>query len=117
MNKPKLYLNENISWRISRALRGYGYDVTSSHEVDMDSESDERQFEFAVDQKRAVVTNNFRDFAIIHKQYLDQELIHYGIIFTTKYSISIMIKKLRIFLEAVTDDDLINQIRWLNEFE
>ena len=34
----KLYLNENLSWRIAKALREYGYDVVSSHEVQMDAE-------------------------------------------------------------------------------
>ena len=39
MRKAKLYLNENLSWRIARALRGYGYDVdgydvVSSHEIE-----------------------------------------------------------------------------------
>jgi len=27
MNRPKRYLNENLSWRIARSLCGYGYDA------------------------------------------------------------------------------------------
>ena len=50
MSKLKLYLNENLSWRIARALRGYGYDVISSHEANMNAEPDDEQFAFAVSQ-------------------------------------------------------------------
>ena len=117
MQKVRLYLNENLSWRISRALRGYGYDVISSHESDMDTESDEAQFEFAVSQGRAIVTNNFRDFAVLHQQYMHEQTSHYGIVFTTKCPLSTMIHRLRNLLEAVSQEEFINQIRWLNEFE
>jgi len=117
MGKLKLYLNENLSWRISRALRGYGYDVICSHEVEMNAKSDDHQFDFAISEKRAVVTNNFRDFANLHKQYIENDKTHYGIIFTTKFPISAMIKKLKHLLMNLTERDLLNQIRWLNEFE
>ncbi len=117
MHKIHVYLNENLSWRISRALRGYGYDVISSHESDMDTESDEEQFEFAVSQRRAIVTNNFRDFAALHQQYMDEQKSHYGIVFTTKCPLSTMIRRLRNFLEAISQEEFINQIRWLNEFD
>ena len=70
----KLYLNENLSWRIAKALREYGYDVVSSHEVQMDEEDDPTQF-------------------------------------------PILIRKLRKFLEVMSPTDIMNQIRWLNEFD
>jgi predicted nuclease of predicted toxin-antitoxin system len=65
MSKVKLYLNENLSWRIAKSLRGYGYDVVSSHENEMNSESDECQLDYAISLEKAVVTNNFSDFAIL----------------------------------------------------
>ena len=40
----KLYLNENLSWRIARALREYGYDVVSSYEAGMNEEEDPPHF-------------------------------------------------------------------------
>jgi uncharacterized protein with PIN domain len=117
MSKPKLYLNENLSWRIARALRGYGYDVISSHEVEMNAEPDDTQLAFAVEQQRAVVTNNFRDFVELHHQYAAQQQDHYGVVLTTKIPLSLMIHRLRQFFQCVSADELINQIRWLNEFE
>ena len=117
MSSPKLYLNENLSWRIARALCGYGYDVVSSHEVNMNGEPDDEQFAFAVDQHRAVVTNNFRDFVNLHTQYIAQHQDHYGVILTTKIPVGQLIHRLRTLCGTVSDDELMNQIRWLNEFE
>lgn len=117
MSRVRIYLNENLSWRISRALSGYGYDVISSHDIDMNSESDDSQLEFAVSQGRAVVTNNFCDFSELHKEYVGEKKKHYGIVFTTKCSLSLMIRRLRNLMDQLSGEELINQIRWLNEFD
>lgn len=106
-----------MSWRIARSLRGYGYDVISSHEVEMNTEPDDAQFAFAVERQRAVVTNNFRDFVELHKKYAVQRQDHHGIILTTKMPVAQTIHRLRKLFESVSADELVNQIRWLNEFE
>ena len=113
----KLYLNENLSWRIARALQEYGYDVISSHEAGMNAEEDPHQFAFAVKQERAVVTNNFADFAALHDEYLANNTEHFGVIFTTKCPIPALIRRLRTLLGSVSGTQMMNQIRWLNEFE
>jgi uncharacterized protein with PIN domain len=51
MSKVKLYLNENLSWRIAKSLRGYGYDVVSSHENEMNTEPDDYQFDYAISKE------------------------------------------------------------------
>lgn len=113
----KLYLNENLSWRIARALREYGYDVISSQEAGMNQEDDPPQFAFAIEQERAVVTNNFADFIALHEEYLAHNTTHYGVIFTTKCPISVLVRRLRTLLGSISREQMINQIRWLNEFE
>ena len=113
----KLYLNENLSWRIARALREYGYDVISSHEAGMNEEEDPPQFAFAVEQERAVVTNNFADFIALHDEYLKSNTTYYGPILTTKCPISVLARRLRTLLGCVSRDQMVNQIRWLSEFE
>ncbi|QTA81465.1 Uncharacterized protein dnl_38020 [Desulfonema limicola] len=117
MSILKIYLNENLSWKISKALRECGYDVVSSHETGMNAEEDDIQFEFAVSEKRAVVTNNFADFVKLCSEYSSSGKDHYGVIFTTKYTTSEIIRRLRILLKTMTAEQLKNQIRWLNEFD
>ncbi len=72
MNTLKIYLNENLSWKIAKALREYGYDVVSSHETGMNTEEDDIQFAFAVSEKRAVLTNNFSDFIALYQVYASE---------------------------------------------
>jgi predicted nuclease of predicted toxin-antitoxin system len=117
MSTLKIYLNENLSWKIAKVLREYGYDVISSYEVGMNAEDDEVQFNFAVSEKRAVLTNNFGDFVRLYQEYTFSGKDHYGIIFTTKCTFAAMIKRLRRLLENVTADNMKNQVRWLNEFD
>lgn len=79
MSAPKIYLNENLSWKIAKAMREYGYDVVSSYELGMNTEADEVQFEFAVIEKRAILTNNFGDFVRLCEQYAVSGKDHYGV--------------------------------------
>ncbi|MBI3988571.1 MAG: DUF5615 family PIN-like protein [candidate division NC10 bacterium] len=44
----KLYLDEDLSARVAKALRKLGYDVVSSHEVGNDGLPDEAQLSYAV---------------------------------------------------------------------
>jgi uncharacterized protein with PIN domain len=117
MGKLKIYLNENLSWKSAKVLREYGYDVISSHEVGMNAEDDKIQFDFAVSEKRAVLTNNFGDFVRLYQEYASSGKDHYGIIFTTKCTIAKLIKRIRKLSKNVTAEQMKNQIRWLNEFD
>ena len=117
MSELKIYLNENLSWKISKALREHGYDVTSSHEVNMNSATDIDQFEYAISQGRTVVTNNFSDFFELDERYHREGKYHYGIIFTTECNIPTLTKRLKSLLQTVSVEQLKNQIRWLNEFQ
>ncbi len=83
----------------------------------MNQEDDPQQFAFAVEQQRAVVTNNFADFIALHEQYLERDMTHSGVILTTKCPISTLIRRLRALLEHVSAEHMANQIRWLNEFD
>ena len=82
----------------------------------MDQMDDPTQFAFAVEQGRTVVTNNFCDFVTLDEDYAHRGKSHYGIIFTTKCPLSVLIRRLRTLLETVSQDQIMNQIRWLNEF-
>jgi uncharacterized protein with PIN domain len=117
MSVLKIYLNENLSWKIAKALREYGYDVVSSHEAGMNSEEDDMQFEFAISEQRAVLTNNFGDFVRLYDEYATLGKEHYGVILTTKCTVGEIVKRLKNLLKCITAEEMKNQIRWLNEFD
>lgn len=115
-NAPKLHLDEHLSPRLSVQLRQYGFDVVCSHEVNLLSESDEKQMAFAVSENRALVTANFSDFVFLHEHYLAMNKIHWGIVLSTQEPVPILLRRLLRFLNTIKADELMNTIRWLNEF-
>jgi predicted nuclease of predicted toxin-antitoxin system len=114
---PRLHLNEYLSPRLAVELRRYGFDVTSSREVGLLSETDAEQFAYTALHKRAIVTFNVSDFAQLHEEYLAAEKEHWGIVFSTEETTGVLLHRLLRLLNSVSSEDLKNKIRWLNEFK
>ena len=76
----KLYLDEDISPRVSEILRKKGVDAVSVHEVDMLQASDEEQLTFAAAAGRAMVTRNRNDFIILTVRFFEDLKPHEGLI-------------------------------------
>lgn len=77
---------------------------------------DDAQLSFAASQRRAVVTVNHKDFAVLHNQFIARGKEHWGIVFSTEESIPVLRRRLLSLLTSTSADELKNQIRWLNEF-
>ena len=114
---PKLYLNEHLSPRLTVQLRRYGFDVLSAQESNRLSEDDSQQLAHAVSEQRALVTFNVSDFISLHERYIAEGREHWGIIFSTEEPFRVLLHRLLRLLHTVTDTDLRNEIRWLNEFK
>jgi predicted nuclease of predicted toxin-antitoxin system len=114
---PKLHLNENLSPRLAEQLRKLGFDVTSTLELGMTEVDDDAQLAFSASQRRAVVTVNHKDFAVLHDQFQAKGKEHWGIILSTEENVSVLRRRLLGLLNSVSADELKNQIRWLNEFK
>ena len=76
----KLYLDEDISPKVSEILRKKGMDAVSTHEVDMLQASDEEQLTFAATDGRAMVTRNRDDFITLTVQFFEDLKPHKGLI-------------------------------------
>jgi hypothetical protein len=61
----RLYLDEMISPDVASGLRAQGHDVVAGVERDALGVSDPAQFARAIHERRALVTYNVRDFAIL----------------------------------------------------
>ena len=116
MSPPRLHLDEHLSPRLAQQLRQHGFDVTSTVETDMLADSDEEQLAYAAAERRALVTCNFADFMALHKQYFTLDREHWGIILSTQESVNVLCRRLLRLLDTLSEEDLKNQIRWLNEF-
>jgi predicted nuclease of predicted toxin-antitoxin system len=118
INSPKLHLNENLSPRLARELRKYGFDVIATQEMEnMVSAPDDVQLEHAASEHRAILTFNIGDFAILHDQYMEEGKEHWGIILSNREPIGELLRRILRLLNSVSADELKNQVRWLNEFK
>ncbi len=117
MPPPKLHLNEHLSPRLAEQLRKYGFDATSTLELNMVEADDDEQLAYAAANQRAIVTFNHKDFATRHESYLAEGKEHWGIVLSTEETIDVLRHRLLRLLNTVSADELKNQIRWLNEFK
>ena len=117
MVKVKLYLDEDISNLIAIILRSRGYDVVSAHEVGMRGKEDKEQLDYAIKNKRALVTFNARHFAPLTEQYYQDGIEHFGIIVSKKNNISEMISLVVNMFNNVTAEDLKNSFVWLQSYK
>jgi predicted nuclease of predicted toxin-antitoxin system len=76
----KLYLDEDISPKVSVILRKKGMDALSAHETGMLEASDEEQLSFAAAEGRVMVTRNSDDFITLTVQFFDDFKPHRGLL-------------------------------------
>ena len=76
----KLYLDEDISPKVSEILRKKGADAVSAHETGMLEASDDDQLAFATAEGRAMVTRNRDDFITLTVQFFHDLKPHRGLI-------------------------------------
>jgi hypothetical protein len=117
-DRPKLHLNENLSQHLAAELRTrYGCDVTSSQELQMVSDPDAVQLIYAASQQRAILTFNVKDFVPLHELYIAEGREHWGIILSNQQPIGVLVRRLVRLLNAMSAEELRNQVIWLNEFK
>ena len=117
MNRIKLYTDEDIFGQVAEQLRRRSYDVLSTPEAGNLELSDQEQLEFAISQRRAILTFNRGDFSQLHYEYLAAGRQHYGIIVSPQMNIGRIVKCCLNLLAIAYVDDLINQIEYLNDWE
>jgi len=112
----RLYLDEMIPVVLALILRQYGHDVLAAKEVNMFGKSDEDQLIFAVSKKKAIISFNIKDFVLLHQSWLSERKKHFGIIVSPEIRISKLIHLCLKLLGRTESKDLINQLRFLQEF-
>ena len=119
----KLLLDEMISPKIARELRGKGFDVQAikGDRPDLEAVADREIVRRMAAEKRALVSNDVLDFQLLHNQLAAAGEEHYGIVFTddasmprNKASIPLWVETLATLLkENKPEDALRNRVRHL----
>jgi predicted nuclease of predicted toxin-antitoxin system len=118
----RLLLDEMNSWRIAAELRSRGFDVLAvkRDRVELEQRQDPTVLQAAAAERRAVVTNNVRDYRLAHERALARGEMHYGVIYTyddalprTRAAIPLWIATLEQLLEAYPAEDALLNRTWV----
>lgn len=118
----RLLLDEQHDRHVAIQLRERGHDVVAvSERPELTGLDDPEVLAAAAAERRALVTENVRHFAVAHRRLVEAGGEHYGIVFTsptrfprTRTARGALVAALDRFLGAHrADDELLNLTEWL----
>lgn len=119
----RLLLDEHFAPEIAERLRqDLGHDVVSvSGTPSLQGKADTFLLDYAAGDRRAIVTQDIRDFAALHSRCLRNERTHYGIVFAPsrrfsrdKKHIGEIVRALDVFIRSrPSDETMIDATHWL----
>ena len=116
MSDVRLYVDEDAGENaVVQGLRARGIDVLTTTEAGQRRAPDGDQLAYAAKRKRAIYTFNVGDFARLHREYLERDGEHYGIIVLPdqRYSIGEKIRRVASLVSRVTSEKMINRMEYL----
>ncbi len=116
MSEVRLYDDEDAGENaVVQGLRARGVDVLTTVEANRCGATDQDQLAFAIQQRRSIYTFNVGDFALLHREHLQQGIDHGGIIVVPdqRCSVGEKIRRLAGFLSRVTAEEMINRMEYL----
>ena len=118
----KLLLDEMYSRRIAEQLRELGHDVVSAQErVDLTGSSDRSLFELMRTERRTILTNNVKDFALLVAEAAQAGSPHAGVLFSSDRSLPRRRDRIQVYVDLLDslmrahpdDEGLADAVRWL----
>ena len=115
----RLYLDEHIWRKLSAELRERGFDAVNVADVGREGFSDEEQWRFAAAEGRALLTfdkegGRFVDL-VTDWFYSGQQ--HHGLIISAQLSRGELLRRVLRLLDSVTAEDMVNSVRFLEDFK
>lgn len=113
MEKPKLFIDEDVHDKLADVLRNCGIDVMNAREVNRKGLSDEEQLRYAISQKRAIFSFNMVDYEKLAVRLFNENKTHFGIIVSPQRGFRETLNKLLNLLRETSADELKNQLIYL----
>lgn len=82
----QLYIDEDVDVIVANLLSARGLDATTAREQQMLGQSDNAQLTFAASIGLCILTHNRLDFEKLHRDYLDNNQFHAGILIAKRRS-------------------------------
>lgn len=110
-----LLLDEDVRPLLAEILRQRGHDAVHVLELNRTGKSDADQLDFAVEQGRAILTHNVRDFSLLHRNCREQGKNHCGILLSEQARLNTLLRRALRFLTHHTSDAIENNVFWLTD--
>jgi Domain of unknown function (DUF5615) len=105
-----LYTDEDMSALVATLLRSQGLDVATVPEQATLGRTDREQLAFATSLGRCIVTHNRVDFERLHRQYLEEDRRHAGIVIVPQKNAYEVAQRIGRLVNALTTDEVTNQL-------
>jgi hypothetical protein len=114
LERPRLYLDEDVYFGVALALRRRGYEVLTTFEAGRSGSSDEKQLLFATSKDMCIFTFNRGHFADLHGRMISAGKHHCGIIVSPQMGLKNTVRMLCAFLSQRNREDLLDRLIWLS---
>ena len=111
-----LYTDADVHGGLAAQIRRRGFDAISAYEVGNAALDDSDQLEYAVSQRRTILTCNARHFEPLFEKWWQAGHKHYGVIVSEQVPIGEMLRRVMRLLDTVSADEIENGYRDLAEF-
>jgi len=113
VEKPKLFIDEDVHDKLAGILRSYGIDAISARESGRKGLSDKEQLNYAISQKRALFSFNIADYEKLAIEFFHDKKEHFGIILSPQRGFSDTLQRLLKLLQNVNANQIKNQVRYI----
>lgn len=113
----RLYLDEQVWPGLTDALATLGYDALHVYGVDRGGMTDDEQLTFAAEQGRAILTFNIKHFVPLTTLWYEAGRDHAGIVLSDELEPGELLRRVKNLLATVSGEEMINAVRFLQEFK
>jgi len=113
----KAYVDEDVPLSFAQALRNRGVDCITTQEAGNKGFSDSEQLAFSVENRRAIITHNKKDFILLHTEYAQSGKIHAGIVVADQLPVGITLRRFMKLWFATTNEDMANRLEFLSNWK
>jgi predicted nuclease of predicted toxin-antitoxin system len=110
------YLDEDVDIALSDFLHAQGHDVETTLGAGKRGAEDDAQLEYAAKQNAILITHNRRHFRRLHKDWIESNKYHAGIILTRHLPLNELERRMQAFLMFAFGQNISGMLFDLRDF-